>query len=189
MIIREVGLRLKYFYTKLKYLGKVRFNGFTVVYAFHGSSIDFRGKGTVIHSSPLSNLLGIYQRTIIVARHGGHIEIGSNCGISGATIYAFEKIRIGEHCIIGANVKIIDSDLHPLPVSKQLNGLNPDDVKKAPIEISDGCFIGANSIILKGTSLGTNCIVGAGSVVHGTFPDNCIIAGNPAKIIKMQNEQ
>lgn len=42
-----------------------------------------------------------------------------------------------------------------------------------------------NSIILKGTTLGNNVVVGAGNVVHGTFQDNCIIAGNPAKIIKI----
>ena len=41
-----------------------------------------------------------------------------------------------------------------------------------------------NSIILKGTTIGNNCVVGAGSVVHGTFGDNCVIAGNPAKVIK-----
>jgi len=44
--------------------------------------------------------------------------------------------------------------------------------------------IGANSIILKGTTLGKNCVVGAGSVVSGTFPDNVISAGNPANIVK-----
>lgn len=57
-------------------------------------------------------------------------------------------------------------------------------MKKRPIIIGDGCFIGSNSIILKGTNLGKNCVVGAGSVVSGSFPDNVIIAGNPAKIIK-----
>ena len=45
-----------------------------------------------------------------------------------------------------------------------------------------------NSIILKGTVLGKNVVVGAGSVVHGIFPDNCIIAGNPAKVIKFIEE-
>ena len=59
-----------------------------------------------------------------------------------------------------------------------------EDVKKRPISIGEGCFIGANCIILKGTVIGNNCVVGAGSVVCGVFPDNVIIAGNPAKIIK-----
>lgn len=54
--------------------------------------------------------------------------------------------------------------------------------------IGEGCFLGANSIILKGTTLGKNVIVGAGSVVCGSFPDNVIIAGNPARIVK-ENEE
>jgi len=49
--------------------------------------------------------------------------------------------------------------------------------------IGDNCFLGMNSIILMGAHIGDNCIVGAGSVVHGTFPDNVVIAGNPAKVI------
>lgn len=57
-------------------------------------------------------------------------------------------------------------------------------MKKRPIIIGDGCFIGSNSIILKGTNLGKNCVVGAGSVVSSSFPDNVIIPGNPAKMIK-----
>lgn len=49
--------------------------------------------------------------------------------------------------------------------------------------IGENCFLGMNSVILMGTHLGNNVIVGAGSVVHGTFPDNVVIAGNPAKVI------
>lgn len=61
-------------------------------------------------------------------------------------------------------------------------------LKKRPVVIGEGCFLGANSIILKGTTLGKNVVVGAGSVVSGTFPDNVIIAGNPARIIKDNRE-
>ncbi|MED3973227.1 acyltransferase [Priestia megaterium] len=56
------------------------------------------------------------------------------------------------------------------------------------IQLKRGCFIGANSIILPGTTIGENSIVGAGSVVKGEIPDNVVIAGNPAKVIKTIEE-
>lgn len=126
--------------------------------------------------------MGLYQRMIIVARHGGKIAIGEGCGISGSTIYAMDEISIGKRVLIGGNCKIIDNDFHPLAASMR-NPQKPEDIKKRPIKIGDDCFIGANSIILKGTTLGNNCVVGAGSVVHGIWPDNSIIAGNPARLI------
>ena len=182
MLIRYMGLFLKYLAAKLKYHGRVKFNGFTIIYAFSGCSIDFVGRGQVINSQSLSNLVGLYQRTIIVARHGGKITIGDRCGISGSTIYAMNEINIGRDVIIGGNCKIIDNDFHPLHNEKR-HPQHVEDIKKKSINIGDGCFVGANSIILKGTTLGKNCVVGAGSVVHGTWPDNSIIAGNPAKLI------
>lgn len=50
--------------------------------------------------------------------------------------------------------------------------------------IGSRCFIGANSIVMPGVRIGNNCVVGAGSVVTKDVPDNCIVAGNPARIIK-----
>lgn len=135
-------------------------------------------------SSFCSNLIGLFQRCIIVARYGGKIEIGENCGISGSTIYSWDSIKIGDNTRIGANCKIVDNDFHPIELKHRHNGLNEAYTKKAPIIIGNDCFIGMNSIILKGTTLGNNVVVGAGSVVHGTFPDNCIVAGNPARLIK-----
>ncbi|MBE6346159.1 MAG: acyltransferase [Lentimicrobiaceae bacterium] len=189
MIKRFIGLYLKYIIAKIKYRSLVKFNGFTVVYNFAKSSITFiQGDAkTIINSSPFSNMVGLYQRTIIVARYGGKITIGSGCGISGSTIYAMDEINIGNNVLIGGNCKILDNDFHPLPASQRINQ-KPENIKKRPINIGEGCFIGANSIILKDTTLGKNCVVGAGSVVSGTFPDNVIIAGNPARIIK-ENKQ
>lgn len=180
-MIRYILLYLNYLIQKIRDLGKIKYNGFTILYAFKGSSIKL-GKGVVINSSPLSNLLGLYQRCIMVARYGGRIIIGERTGISGSTIYSIQRISIGRNCIIGANCKIIDNDFHPLQASKRLPQ-KLEDIKKKPIDIGNSCFIGANSIILKGTTLGENCVVGAGSVVSGKFGDNLIIAGNPAVFI------
>lgn len=185
MIIRNLGLRAKYWLAKIRYRHVVKFNGYTVCFAFADSTIDFKqgSEKTIVNSDFVSNMVGLYQRTIIVARYGGKISIGSGCGISGSTIYAMKEIIIGDNVLIGGNCKIIDNDFHPLPASQRINQ-KVEDIKKRSINIGNGCFIGANSIILKGTTLGKNCVVGAGSVVSGTFPDNVIIAGNPAKIIK-----
>ena len=189
MMKRFLGLYLRYLIIKINFRKRVKFNGFTIVYNFTNSSIFFVDgeTKTIINSSSFSNMLGLYQRTIIVARYGGKITIGSGCGISGSTIYAMDEINIGNNVLIGGNCKIIDNDFHPLPASLRINQKS-ENIRKKPINIGEGCFIGANSIILKGTTLGKNCVVGAGSVVSGTFPDNVVIAGNPAKIIKDNNK-
>lgn len=132
-------------------------------------------------------MLGLWQRTIIIARYGGTVEIGDGFGISGTTIYSTSSITIGRNATIGANCKIIDNDFHPIDPEHRRLGLNEQYTKRAPIIIGDNCFIGMNSVILKGTTIGNNVVVGAGSVVSGTIPDNCIIAGNPAKIIRRIN--
>ena len=181
-MIRGFLLRLLFIKAKFKYHNLV-FKGWSVIHSFPNSYIKI-GKGTSLYSSFSSNMLGLYQRCIIVARYGGKIEIGENCGISGSTIYAFDYIKIGDYTRVGANCKIIDNDFHPIELEYRHKGLNEQYTRRSPIVIGDDCFIGMNSIILKGTTLGNNVIVGAGSVVHGTFPDNCIIAGNPARIVK-----
>ena len=149
--------------------------------------LTMRGGKINVFSHPLSNMIGLSQRVIIVAKYGGRIEINEGECMSGCTIYSMDSITIGKNTDIGAGCKIIDNDFHPLPYSQRHPVEQLDKVKKRPIRIGEGCFIGANSIILKGTTLGNNVVVGAGSVVSGTFPDNVIIAGNPAKVVK-QNE-
>lgn len=153
-----------------------------MIFAFRDCKIKL--SHGIINSSPLSNMLGLWQRTIIVARYGGSIEIGEGFGISGSTIYSTSSITIGKNVIIGANCKIVDNDFHPLEAEHRRMNRNEEFTAKAPVRIGDDCFIGMNSIILKGTTIGNNVVVGAGSVVHGTFPDDCIIAGNPARIIR-----
>ena len=108
------GLILKLLFIKLWLTrSDVHFKGWCVIHAFKGCTIKI-GKGTSIFSSFSSNMLGLYQRCIIVARYGGKIEIAAHCGISGSTIYAWNSIKIGNYTRVSANCKIIDNDFHPV---------------------------------------------------------------------------
>ncbi len=167
---------------KTRYGKKLKLIGWPFIFRFPNAKLSL-GDNVRINSNFWSNLLGLYQRTIIVAKGKGEIKIGDRVGISGATIYAWDKIEIGDDCLVGANVKIVDNDFHPVDPEDRLQHKNSKTGHK-PVKIGNNVFIGMNSIILKGTTIGDNCVVGAGSVVHGTFGDNCVIAGNPAKVIK-----
>lgn len=182
IIVRWLVLLVTYYLYKVKYWGKVKFRGLTYFYAGIGGRIEFKGKGTIVNNYSVSNAFGLFQRTIFYAP-GGHITIGAECGISGTTFCSMVEITVGNRVQVGANCKIMDNDQHSLDPIERYNDVR-DNVGKRPVRIGDDCFIGASSIILKGTTLGRNCVVGAGSVVHGEFPDNCVIAGNPGKIIK-----
>ena len=184
--IHWVYLLISYIKYKIKYWGKVTFAGLTYLYADGDSQIIFKGKGTWINNYSVSNLFGLSQRTIFYAKNGANITIGEACGISGTSFCAQQEITVGARVQIGANTKIMDNDMHSMNPVHRANGDVLSDLKIAPVRIGDDSFIGANVIILKGTTLGKCCVVGAGSVVHGEFPDGAIIAGNPAKIIKMQ---
>ncbi len=177
--------------TKTKYGKNLLLKGVPVIFNKGGATLKI-GDHVTIKSSFLSNLVGLYSRTIIVTRApGAVIEIGDNVGISGATIYARKGIYIGENTCVGGNCKILDNDFHPIDAEDRLRLLNDvhggdiaDLIPTKEIRIGKNCFLGCNSIILKGTVLGDGCVVGAGAVVSGKFEDNCVIAGNPARVIK-----
>ena len=180
--------------TNVKYGKNLLLKGVPVIFNKSGANLII-GDNVTIKSSFLSNLVGLYSRTIIVTRaFGAEIIIGNNVGISGATIYARSRIEIGENTCIGGNVKILDNDFHPLEIETRnrllndSNGGDSDLVPAKPIKIGKNCFIGCNSIILKGTIIGDGCVVGAGAVVAGKYEDNCVIAGNPARVIKKLKE-
>ncbi len=81
---------------------------------------------------------------------------------------------------------IMDTDAHQIDYLARRRGRSDKSsiIKSAPISIEDDVWIGANSIILKGVTIGARSIIGAGSVVTKSIPADCIAAGNPCKIIR-----
>ena len=116
---------------------------------------------------------------------GAKLIIGNHVGMSSPTLWAHKSITIGNNVKFGANVTIMDSDAHSMNYLYRRE-LSIDMAHKtdAEVVIEDDAFIGMNTIVLKGVTIGARSVIGAGSVVVKSIPADCIAAGNPAKIIK-----
>jgi acetyltransferase-like isoleucine patch superfamily enzyme len=167
---------------RIKFGKKFECYGFPVVVKSRKAEIQI-GDGCAMRSSFFSNLVGLYQRVVVVARGNAKLKIGNHVRISGATIYANQSITIGDYTLIGANVKILDNDFHP--IDPQLRRASPGlRMGSKPVMIGENVFIGCNSLILKGVTIGNNAVIGAGSVICRDVPPDTVVAGNPAQVIK-----
>lgn len=110
----------------------------------------------------------------------------------------YSLIHIGEGSSISKNVSFLTHDFSMNTVYK---GLNLEREKEFDVQysknrlrvlkeiiIGEHTFIGANCFILPGSKIGSNCIIGAGSVIRGIIPDDSIVIGNPAKVVKKTSE-
>ena len=134
--------------------------------------------GRKVRILPGVRLEVINQQSSIIM--GNEVSIAQNVHISSGA-----DLVIGEHTAILANsfVTNIDHAYHVIgkPIIKQ-------DLIIKETRIGANCLIGMGASILAGTILGNQCIVGANSVVRGNFPDYCVIAGAPGKVVKRFNQ-
>ena len=111
-------------------------------------------------------------------RKGPNIIIGDNVFIGRNTEFNIsERISIGNDCLIASNCKFIDHDHGFSHVNKPIRIQEP---KISPIIIEDNVWIGTSCIILKGVTIGSGSIIGAGSLVNRNVPPNEIWCGSPA---------
>ncbi len=136
-------------------------------------------------STSYRNEIGVNHPVILrTSRPGATVVIGDDVGLSGVSICAADRIRIGAGSLLGANVIVVDSDLHPVAAENRRYDRDPDAIGSAPVEIGPNVFVGANSIVLKGVTIGANSVIGAGSVVTEDIPADCIAGGNPCRVIR-----
>lgn len=122
--------------------------------------------------------LRIYDGCKITIKKNAVLKIESGYLNSNVQINCKKRIEIGKDLACANGVTIRDNNAHSIN--------NKIDYKE--VIIGNHCWIGTNAIILPGTKLGNNCVVAAGSVVNKEFPDNCLIGGTPAKILKTDIE-
>lgn len=167
------------------------YNGISVLFTFlkfgamkvlHGKHFQYQG---IQRFSPnteviiadggtlkLGKRVRAHRRSKLSVFGNGTLKIGSNTALgNGVGIICMEKIVLGEGIQIGPDTKIYDHD-HDFRVP---GGVKAEKFLTSPVEIGDNTWIGCNVVILRGTTIGKNCIVAAGSVLKGNYPDKSVI--------------
>jgi maltose O-acetyltransferase len=160
-------------------LGKnIKFNQKCI---FNGEGTVNIGDNVMFGYEPSPHFYGFY--ILIQAREiNASIKIGNNTVFSNdITIIAVREITIGDRCLIGDRLIVYDNDGHEIDPSTRTRSYG----KAAPVNIGNNVWIGSSVTILKGVNVGDNSIIAASSVVTKDVPANAMVAGNPAKIIKM----
>lgn len=144
---------------------------------FHSSFINLISPGTEItidrHASlNIGNIFNIRGGCKLCVREDARVVIGKDFSMGNfCMIVSHEKIIIGNHVMFGPGVLVYDHD-HDY---KHPRGISAHKFQTSPIRIGNNVWIGANTIILRGTEIGDNCVVAAGTIVKGSYPANSLI--------------
>ena len=184
--------KIKYYYKKFKILITLFLNKNTLILNIHPSSTCSMSRlqlkdNCEINIDEQSQVEGI----ICFDRNNATISIGKRVFMN-ASLIAAQSIEIGDDVLVSWGVTIVDHNSHAISFSERsqdvvnwrLGKKDWTNVKIAPIKISNKVWIGFDSIILKGVTIGEGAIVGAGSVVTKDVPAWTIVAGNPARVIR-----
>jgi acetyltransferase-like isoleucine patch superfamily enzyme len=117
--------------------------------------------------------------------HEGEVSIGAKTVIGQeCTISAFQNVSIGRECIVADRVMLIDFDHGAAEVERpvRLQGIYKRDVR-----VGHNVWIGYGACILRGVTVGDNAIIGTSAVVTKPMPANAVVAGSPARVIRMRD--
>jgi acetyltransferase-like isoleucine patch superfamily enzyme len=148
----------------------------------------FFGRGLELEVSPrgrvkFGRFVWIGDRTKIRC-HEGEVEIGRKTVIGQeCTISAYQRVRIGEQCVIADRAMFIDFDHGVVEVERPIR---LQGIYKRDVEVGSNVWIGYGACVLRGVRVGDNSIVGTNSVVTRDVPANAVVGGVPARVLRMR---
>ena len=122
--------------------------------------------------------------------YGDNIYFGSNCEVNmNCTFLDDNRIVIGDHALIAPNVQIYTA-FHPTDAAERFGAPRADGsfafcrTRTAPVVVGDNVWIGGGAILLPGVTIGSNTVIGAGSVVTRDIPANVVAVGSPCRVLR-----
>lgn len=174
---RYARLALRWAWLKLRWRGRLHTDGL----CFVGPGVTFEiGRDATVHLGRWSWI----GHGCKIRAHEGEVRIGAKSVLGQeCTISAFQHVSIGSECILADRVMLIDFDHGIVDVERpiRLQGIYKRDVR-----IGSNVWVGYGACVLRGVSIGDNSVVGTAAVVTKDVPDDAVVAGVPARVIRMR---
>ena len=179
LTLKYGGLIARWAWLKLRWRGRLQTDGL----CFVAPTVKFEiGRGAVVR---LGRWSWIGHGTKIRA-HEGRVEIGAKTVVGQeCTISAFQHVSIGRECIVADRCMFIDFDHGMVEVDRPIRH---QGIYKRDVRVGHNVWIGYGACFLRGVVVGDNSVIGTSAVVCTDVPENAIVGGVPAKLIRMRDE-
>ena len=170
-------LVLRFFWLKLRWRGRLVTDGL----CFVGPGVRLQiGKGAKLHLGRWS-WLGHGTKVRV---HEGEVRIGAKSVLGQeCTISAFQHVSVGRECIVADRVMLIDFDHGMVEVERPIR---QQGIYKRDVRIGHNCWIGYGACVLRGVTVGDNAVLGTSAVVTRNVPENAVVGGVPARVIRLR---
>ncbi|WP_205699224.1 acyltransferase [Conexibacter sp. SYSU D00693] len=171
-------LALRLAWLKLRWGKRLQTDGL----AFVGPGVSFEiGKGAVVRLGRWSWI----GHGCKIRAHEGVVEIGAKTVMGQeCTISSFQKVSIGRECILADRVMLIDFDHGVVEVERPIR---EQGIYKRDVRVGNNVWVGYGACFLRGVTVGDNCVVGTNTVVTKDVPQDAVIAGAPARVLRMRD--
>jgi acetyltransferase-like isoleucine patch superfamily enzyme len=179
LTLKYARLILRLGWLKLRFRGRLQTDG--LAFVGPGVTLEIGKNGRIV----LGRWSWVGHGTKIRA-HEGEVLIGAKTVLGQeCTISAFQHVSIGRECVVADRVMLIDFDHGITEVERpiRLQGIYKRDVR-----VGHNCWIGYGACVLRNVTVGDNCVLGTSAVVTKDVPDNAVVAGIPARLIRMREE-
>jgi acetyltransferase-like isoleucine patch superfamily enzyme len=172
-----IALLARWLWLKLRWRGRLRTDGL----CFICPGVKFEiGRGATVSLGRWS-WIGHGSKVRV---HEGELSIGAKTVLGQeCTISAFQHIAIGRECIVADRVMMIDFDHGMVEVERPIR---EQGIYKRDVEIGNNVWIGYGACLLRGVTVGHNAVIGTSAVVTADVPENAVVGGIPAKVIRMR---
>jgi len=172
-------LFLRLAWLKLRFRGRLQTDGI----AFVGPGVSFEiGRDAVVHLGRWSWI----GHGCKIRCHEGEVRIGAKSVLGQeCTISAFQHVSVGRECILADRVMIIDFDHGVVDAERPIR---EQGIYKRDVRVGHNVWVGYGAAFLRGVTVGDNSVVGTYAVVTGDVPDNAVVGGVPARILRLRGE-